>query len=140
LHLRPEGFVLDVAQEVEGFEGLPQGGEGLGEAIGRRTTGEAGQDDMGRSRPVAQRGRHPHQLIPLLANQREIDRTMEHRVEWPIVLRPIQLVEGLLADGEPRHQTVPQQVAQAKQLIGVPMLVDKMFFGAQERVVVQEPV
>jgi hypothetical protein len=41
LHPAPEGFILDIPQEVQRLEGLPSGGQGLGEAIGGRTTGQA---------------------------------------------------------------------------------------------------
>ena len=41
LHPAPERFILDIPQEVQRLEGLPSGGQGFGEAIGGRTTGEA---------------------------------------------------------------------------------------------------
>jgi hypothetical protein len=41
----------------------------------------------------------------------------------------------LLADRQPRHEAIAQQVTEAKELIGVAMLVHKVFFGAQDRVI-----
>jgi hypothetical protein len=37
-------------------------------------------------------------------------------------------------------QGIPQEVTQAKQLVGEAMLIDHMFFGPQDRIVVQQPV
>ena len=73
-------------------------------------------------------------------DESEIHRPVEDRVEGAVALRPVELVQRLLADREAWHQAVSQQVTEAKQLIGVAMLIDKVFFGPQDRVVVQEPI
>ncbi len=53
LHTRSQLQVMDIAQEVDTLERMPQGGEGLGYTIGRGAAGSTLQHDMRRRRPVA---------------------------------------------------------------------------------------
>src|SRR5215831_15551292 len=95
---------------------------------------------MGGSRVMTERGGHPDELIPLLPDERQVYRAVEDGIERAIVLRPVELVQRLFADRQAGHQTVAQQMAEAKQLIRIAMLIDKVFFGPQDGVVVQETV
>src|SRR5262249_12310897 len=76
------------------------------------------QDDMGRGRPVPQRGREPHELVPLFTNERGIHGATDDLIKVAIMLGAIQLVEELLTHVEPGHQGKPQEMTEAKQLIG----------------------
>ena len=95
---------------------------------------------MRRGGTVLERGGNPDQLIPLFLDQRGIDRAMDDVIEAAIMLGAIQLVELLLAHVQPGHQGKAQEVTEAKQLVREAMLVDKMFPGAQDRIVVEQPV
>jgi hypothetical protein len=69
-------------------------------------------------------------LVPLFLNEGEIDRAGEHVVEAAIMLAPLQLVELVLVRPQARHQAIAQEVTQAKELISIAMLVDKMLLRA----------
>ena len=56
------------------------------------------------------------------------------------MLGAISLVEELPTHVEPGHQGKPQELTEATQLIGQPMLVHKMFLGAEDGIVVEETV
>ena len=90
--------------------------------------------------PVAQRGRDPDEWVPLFLEQCHISRAVHDPIEVAIRFGGIRFVELLFVDREPGHQGIPQEVTQAKQLVGEAMLIDHMFFGPQDRIVVQQPV
>ena len=95
---------------------------------------------MRRRCPVAQGGSDPDELIPLLANEREVNRATDDGIETPIGFGPVELGELLLTHVESGHQAIAQEMTEAKQLIGVAVGVDKMFLGSQDRVVIEESV
>src|ERR1043166_7480330 len=95
---------------------------------------------MGRGRPVSQWGREPYELVPLFTNERGIHRAADDLIKVAIMLGAIQLVEELLTHVKPGHQGKPQEMTEAKQLIGKPMLVHKMFLGAQDGIVVEQAI
>lgn len=89
---------------------------------------------------VRLRSDNAHQLIPLFPNQGGVNRARDNIIKSAIGLGPIELVEGLLARIETRHQGQPQQVTEPKELVGEAMLIDKMFLGPQDRIVVEQAI
>jgi hypothetical protein len=87
-----------------------------------------------------QGSRDPHKLIPLLTDECDINGAADHRVEAAVMLRAVQLVELLFGQREPRHQAIAQEMTEAKELVGEAMLIDKMFFGPEDRMVIQQAV
>jgi hypothetical protein len=74
-------------------------------------------------------------LVPLFPNEGEIDCAGEDVVEAPIMLGPIQLIEPVLIHPQAGHQAIAQEVTQAKELVGIAMLIDTMLLGAEHRIV-----
>src|SRR5262249_53853615 len=72
---------------------------------------------MGRGGPIAQGGRHPHELIPLFPDEPDIDGALEDRVETAIVLGAVQFIERLFTDREAWHQAITQQMTEPKELL-----------------------
>ena len=96
---------------------------------------------MGTGHPVAQAGRHPHQLVPLFSEQAEIETGPQ---QWPETFRSdfrtdaIELLVGEVA--QPWHEAIAQQVAKPEQLFGETVGIGEMLARAQDGVVLQQSV
>ena len=56
------------------------------------------------------------------------------------MLRAVQFVALVFGQGEARQQTRAQERTEAKELVGDALLIDKMFFGPEDRMGIQQPV
>ena len=68
LDARAERRVVQVAQDVAGFDQTAERGQGLGDTVVGTAGGETLQHDMGRCRAGLERGGDADELVPLLAD------------------------------------------------------------------------
>jgi hypothetical protein len=68
-------------------------------------------------------------VIPLLPEQGEVHGALQDLVQAAIVLRPVHLIERLFTHSEARHEAVAQEMAEAKELIGIAVGIDHVFLG-----------
>ena len=94
--LLTQRLLVDVAQDVGGLGQAPQGGERLGDPVGRARIGQALHDDVCCGQAVFERGGDAHELVPLLDDERSIDRIAEQGLERPIVGTAVDPVEHLV--------------------------------------------
>ena len=107
---------------------------------GRHTPGEAWSHHLHGRGPGVPRGRDPEEWGPLVRESCQSGRAVHARIEVAIRFGGIRVVDVLGVDREPGHHGLPQEVTQAKPLVGEARLIDQMFFGPQDRLVVQPPV
>jgi hypothetical protein len=91
---------------------------------------------------VTQGSGHPHELVPLLADQPDIDGSpAEERVHGAEGGGAVQAVELLILEVlQPRHEREAEQVAEAEQLLGEAVRVGVVLAGPQDRVVLEQAV
>jgi hypothetical protein len=81
---------------MDRFEHAPQRRQRLGKPIGGRSAREPFEHHIRRGRSMVQRGGDPHQLVPLLGDQRQVHRGTKDGIESPIGGHPTHVVELLI--------------------------------------------
>jgi hypothetical protein len=137
----PERFLVNIAQDMDGFGQAPERGQGSGDAIGRAGVDDPLQDDMRRRQPVLQRGGDAHELIPLLDDDGGVDGVAQQRVERAVIGAAVDPVQHLIGKiPEPRHEIDAEQEAEAPQGFGEPAGVGRVLADRQNGIVLQDAV
>lgn len=115
---------MKVAQNEDGFDSAPQGCQGFGHPIGRRSIGQALQHHMRGGGAIPETSRDPDQLIPLLPNQRHLSRAVKQRLQLAnrdIRGGTIELLIGEITQAGHKRET--EQITEGKELFGKPMSI-----------------
>jgi hypothetical protein len=136
-----EGLLVEVAKDVHGLGQASQGGQRLGNPIGRAGVGEALDDDVRRGEPILERGGDPDEPVPLLDDDGDVDRAAQQRVEPAVIGAAIDAVKHLVGKIlEPGHEVDTEQDAQAPQRFGKSARIGRVLANPQDGVVLENAV
>jgi hypothetical protein len=130
--------LVDVAQDMNGFDQTPELGQGVGQAVGGGRVGEALHDNMGRRHPGFQRRDQAYQLIPLLDDDADVDGATKQWLQRAVVAGAVDTAEDLVRQVlRPRHEGDAEQNARAEQVLGEAVRIGRVFADDEGGVVVE---